>query len=47
MAKAKLTEQQWQELGEQWCAGVSVSPLSKKYGVSRKAIDNAARRIGR
>lgn len=46
MAKAKLTQEQWQRLGEEWCADVSVNSLSKKYGASRKAIDNSARRFG-
>ncbi|WP_262027093.1 hypothetical protein [Microvirga sp. Mcv34] len=46
MAKAKFTAEQWQKLGEEWSAGSSVSSLSLKYNVSRKAIDNAARRYG-
>jgi hypothetical protein len=46
MAKAKLTQEQWQKLGEGWSAGSSVSSLSLKYNVSRKAIDNAAKRYG-
>jgi len=46
MAKAKLTDDQWQKLGEAWSAGSSVSSLALKYNVSRKAIDNAAKRYG-
>ncbi|MEE1611887.1 hypothetical protein [Microvirga sp. CF3016] len=46
MAKAKLAVEQWQKLGEEWSAGSSVSSLSLKYNVSRKAIDNAAKRNG-
>lgn len=47
MAKrVPLTEDEWKLLGAEYCAGVSTNQLSKRWGISRPTIDDAARKNG-
>jgi hypothetical protein len=42
----KLNPEIWSEIGRKWITGVTPSHLSREYGVTRRAITQAAERYG-
>jgi hypothetical protein len=42
----KLNPEIWAEIGKNWITGVTPSQLSREYGVTRRAITQAAERYG-
>jgi hypothetical protein len=42
----KLNPETWAEIGKKWITGVTSSHLSREYGVTRRAITQAAERYG-